>query len=122
MSEITIYLILFVIFIVIILILVYFLLKSLRKEEKRLKASSFKCLDGHVVKSKGELIIDNFLHLNGINHEYEKTIMVHGNPIKYDWYLPKTKIYIEYWGFFGKKYLQRKEEKIKFPETRLVIG
>ena len=112
-SEIALYLIIFFIFIVIIIILVFFLLRSLKREEKQLKASSFKCLDGHVVKSKGELIVDNFLHLNGIEHKYEKTITVHGNPIKYDWYLPKYKIYIEYWGFFGKKYLKRKEEKIK---------
>lgn len=98
---------------VIIIILIYLLIKFRRKEEKISRASSFKCLDGHVVKSKGELIIDNFLYLNGIEHDYEKTIMVRGNPIKYDWYLPKYKTYIEYWGFFGRTYLQRKEEKIK---------
>ncbi len=101
------------VFVLIILVLVYFLLKSLKKVEKQVKASSFKCIDGHVVRSKGELIIDNYLHRHSIEHEYEKTIKVHGNPIKYDWYLPRYKIYIEYWGFFGKKYLERKKEKIK---------
>ena len=34
-------------------------------------------------------------------------------PIKYDWYLPKFKIYIEYWGYHGKNYMQRKEEKLR---------
>ena len=34
-------------------------------------------------------------------------------PLKYDWYLPKDKIYIEYWGFYGKNYMKRKEEKLR---------
>lgn len=113
MSEIIVFSIIFVIFVVIILVLIYLLFKSLKKTEgPLLKASSFKCVDGHVVKSKGELIIDNYLNQHRIEHEYEKTIKVFGNPIKYDWYLPKYEIYIEYWGFFGKEYLKRKEEKI----------
>ncbi len=112
MIEINISLVFIIIFVLFVIILIYFLLKSLKKEEKRLKPSSYKCIDGHVVKSKGELIIDNFLHLNGIEHEYEKKIKVKGNPIKCDWYLPEHEIYMEYWGFFGKKYLQRKKEKL----------
>ena len=70
-------------------------------------------MDGHVVKSKGELIIDNYLYIHGIKHFYEKTIRVNGNPIKYDWYLPEIKLYIEYWGFYGKEYEARKKEKIR---------
>ncbi len=103
MIEINISLVFIIIFVLFVIILIYFLLKTLKKEEKRLKPSSYKCIDGHVVKSKGELIIDNFLHLNGIEHEYEKKIKVKGNPIKCDWYLPEHEIYMEYWGFFGKK-------------------
>ena len=112
MDEFMVFSILFV-FVLIILVLVYFLLKSLKKVEKQVKSSSFKCNDGHVVRSKGELIVDNYLYRHSIEHIYEKTIKIHGKPIKYDWYLPKYKIYIEYWGFFGKKYLERKKEKIK---------
>jgi len=37
---------------------------------------------------------------------------VRGNPIKYDWYLPKEDVYIEYWGFYGKVYEKRKAEKL----------
>jgi len=83
-----------------------------KKGVKKVQVSSFKCCDGHVVRSKGELIIDNHLHRLGIKHEYERIIRVRGNPIKYDWYLPKQDIYIEYWGFFGKEYEKRKEEKL----------
>ncbi len=77
------------------------------------KASKFTCEDGHVVRSKGEMIIDNWLTLQGISHGYEKTILVHGHPIKYDWFLPEMEVYIEYWGFGGKAYMRRKQEKIK---------
>ena len=83
-----------------------------KKSEKPAQVTSFKCFDGHIVRSQGELIIDNHLHRLGIKHEYERTIRVRGNPIKYDWYLPKQDIYIEYWGFFGKEYEKRKEEKL----------
>jgi len=83
-----------------------------KKEVKKAQVTSFKCLDGHVVRSKGELIIDNHLHRLGIKHEYERTIRVRGNPIKYDWYLPKQDVYIEYWGFYGTEYEKRKAEKL----------
>lgn len=96
-----------------IVIILYYAFKYLRKSRKSVLISSFKCIDGHVVKSKGELIIDNFLHINGIKHIYEKTIKVNGHSIKYDWYLPDIRIYIEYWGYYGKEYEARKKEKIK---------
>jgi len=88
------------------------ILKIIQKKHIPKIATSFKCLDGHVVRSKGELIIDNHLHRLGIDHEYESTIRIRGLPLKYDWYLPKAKIYIEYWGYYGKNYMKRKEEKL----------
>ncbi len=77
------------------------------------KATKFTCGDGHVVRSKGEMIIDNWLTQQGIAHDYEHTIWVYGRPIKYDWCLPESKTYIEYWGFGGKAYMRRKKEKLK---------
>lgn len=105
----------------IIFVLIAFLLYTLWKKWSKLRAkkyrpnqpSKFTCLDGHVVRSKGELIIDNYLTILNLDHEYEQTIKVRGNPIKYDWYLPDHDIYIEYWGFYGKDYITRKEEKLK---------
>ena len=88
------------------------ILKIIQKKYIPKIATSFKCLDGHVVRSKGELIIDNHLHRLGIDHEYENTIRIRGLPLKYDWYLPKDKIYVEYWGYYGKNYMKRKEEKL----------
>ncbi len=116
MTEIGVYFILGGIVFVIVFVLLYLGIQKLKnffkKSEKKPQVSSFKCLDGHVVRSKGELIIDNHLHRLGIKHEYERTIKVRGNPIKYDWYLPKEKVYIEYWGFYGKDYEKRKAEKL----------
>jgi predicted nuclease of restriction endonuclease-like RecB superfamily len=98
-------------------ILFYWFVKKLTKFLKKKYipkvATSFKCLDGHIVRSKGELIIDNHLHRLGIDHKYEHTIKIRGMPLKYDWYLPKYKTYIEYWGYYGKNYMKRKDEKLK---------
>ena len=102
----------FVICFIVIAWLILKIKKFLKKKYIPQVATSFKCIDGHIVRSKGELIIDNHLHRLGLNHEYENTIKVRGKPIKYDWYLPEYKTYIEYWGYFGKDYLKRKEEKL----------
>ena len=97
--------------------LIYFvILKILKYSKKKYlpqRAISFKCLDGHVVKSKGELIIDNYLYHIGMDHKYENTLRIRGKIMKYDWYLPDFDIYIEYWGYFGKKYMDRKQEKLE---------
>ncbi len=97
----------------------YFIGKSL-KDSKEGDTSEYpeqlKCLDGHIVKSRGELIIDNYLYRLKIKHIYEGEIRVNGHIIKYDWYLPDFDVYIEYWGYFGKEYLERKKEKIKLYE------
>lgn len=102
---------------VLIFILIYYsikkFLKKKKKDQKENSISKFKCLDDHLVRSKGELIIDNYLYILGFNHIYEKKIKILKNQVKCDWYLPDYDIYIEYWGFHGKNYLKRKKEKIK---------
>ena len=90
--------------------------KILKRRDKKYipeTAKNYRCLDGHITKSKGEMIIDNHLYRLNIKHIYEDTIKVNGSKIKYDWYLPDYKVYIEYWGYYGKKYFERKKEKIK---------
>jgi len=104
-----------IIFLISFILIFWLTKKSLKLYRKKIfpeVATSFKCFDGHIVRSKGELVIDNHLYRLGLEHEYENTIKVKGNPIKYDWYLPKLDTYIEYWGFFGKTYMKRKEEKL----------
>jgi predicted nuclease of restriction endonuclease-like RecB superfamily len=100
----------------IIFIIIFYLGKKFRKilEKKYIPetANSFKCLDGHVVRSKGELIIDNYLFTHQIKHIYEEVVKVNGKSLKCDWYLPDIETYVEYWGYYGKKYFERRKEKI----------
>ncbi|MFX0031840.1 MAG: hypothetical protein ACFE8E_02765 [Candidatus Hodarchaeota archaeon] len=101
--------------IVLILIIYFGIKKSIKrkKRERKNNTKNFKCLDGHIVRSKGELIIDNYLYILDIKHEYEKKIKLLNYKVKCDWYLPEFDVYLEYWGFHGKNYLKRKKEKIK---------
>lgn len=56
-----------------------------------------KCVDGDLVRSIGEVLIDNWLHNNNINHQVEKKIPI--PQLKYcDWYLPDYDVYVEFWG------------------------
>lgn len=108
--------IIFVLIVAFIYYLIQLYWKKRREKYTPKRAKKFKCLDGHITRSKGELIIDNHLTRLNIEHEFENTIRVRGRPIKYDWYLPEFEIYIEYWGYFGKDYMDRKEEKIDLYE------
>jgi hypothetical protein len=74
---------------------------------------NYTCDDGHVVKSRGEALIDNWLSRQGINHDYEHAVTIAGTHMKYDWYLTDDDVYIEYWGFKSKEYQERRKEKEK---------
>ncbi len=87
-------------------------LKFLKRKKRPITATQFKSVDGHIVKSKGELIIDTYLSLLNIKHEYEDIIAIDGHSLKYDWFLPESNIYMEYWGLNTKEYLKRKTQKI----------
>jgi|26BtaG_2_1085354.scaffolds.fasta_scaffold01773_2 hypothetical protein len=69
--------------------------------------------DGHYVRSRAELLIDNFFYRNGIVHAYEKKLNI--DEVMYcDFYLPANKIYVEYWGMENdEKYLKRKQRKLE---------
>ncbi|MDK9761309.1 glycerol kinase [Vibrio sp. D420a] len=54
-------------------------------------------LDGHYVRSKGELIIDNWLYMAGVVHAYERPLPI-ATEIVSDFYLPSGKVYIQFWG------------------------
>lgn len=76
---------------------------------------------GETVRSKAEKQVADYLHDQEIDYVYEQTIVLgrKKRKIKYDFFLPESKIYIEYWGLegasgdIGKQYVERKEEKIK---------
>ena len=72
-------------------------------------------LDGHYVRSRAEVIIDNILYQYGLVHAYERKIFMGDEEILSDFYLPDGKVYIEFWGLENdEKYLERKKKKIEF--------
>ena len=75
--------------------------------------AQFRTPDGHYVRSRAEVMIDDFLYKHEIVHAYEKKLNIDEN-MYCDFYLPKSKLYIEYWGLEeNEKYLERKNTKLE---------
>jgi hypothetical protein len=73
--------------------------------------ANFRSTDGHYVRSKAEMLIDNWLYMAEIVHAYERKLPVEED-VYCDFYLPTGKVYIEFWGYENDpKYLKRKEIK-----------
>ena len=70
----------------------------------------YRTLDGHFVRSRGEVMIDDWLYSNKIAHEYEKRLPL-SETVYCDFFLPDFSLYIEYWGLDSEEYNIRKEEK-----------
>ncbi|CAN7534649.1 glycerol kinase [Rossellomorea sp. LjRoot5] len=69
--------------------------------------------DGHYVRSRAEMLIDNWLYMSEIAHAYERKLPVEED-VYTDFYLPVGKVYIEYWGLENDpKYAARKQEKLR---------
>ncbi len=67
--------------------------------------------DGHVVRSRAEMLIDNWLYTAEIVHAYERRLPVE-EEVYCDFYLPSAKVYVEFWGMDNdEKYRERKEAK-----------
>lgn len=67
--------------------------------------------DGHFVRSKAEMLIDNWLYMAEIVHAYERKLPVEED-VYCDFYIPTGKVYIEYWGYDNDaKYAKRKKTK-----------
>lgn len=82
---------------------------SSRKNTKRYTTN-----DGHRVRSRAEVIIDNLLHDLGISHEYEKPLTLAGTRLWPDWFLPSQNAIIEFWGLEDQPaYVQKQVAKLK---------
>ncbi|MED4782699.1 glycerol kinase [Brevibacillus choshinensis] len=69
--------------------------------------------DGHFVRSKAEMLIDNWLYMSEIVHAYERKLPIEED-VYCDFYLPVGKVYIEYWGIENdSKYIERKKSKLE---------
>ena len=86
------------------------------KEEtdfRRKFPANFLCSDGHKVRSKGELLIDNWLYTRHppIAHAYERRLPVTEEAYA-DFYMPIGDCYIEYWGLDNPQYNERRAAKL----------
>jgi hypothetical protein len=81
-------------------------------EDIRLKFDAkFRTIDGHYVRSKAEMIIDNLLYQYKLVHAYERKLPIDEEVLS-DFYLPAGQGYIEYWGMEDDpKYAERKQKK-----------
>lgn len=67
--------------------------------------------DGHYVRSRAELLIDNWLYTAEIVHAYERRLPIEEEAYC-DFYLPAGKVYIEFWGTEADpQYAERQREK-----------
>ena len=93
--------------------------KSNKKKDFKFDRETFKAefrtMDGHYVRSKAEVIVDNWLYMNGFVHAYERRVPI-VEELYCDFYLPKEQIYIEFWGLEDTKYLDRKKKKLALYE------
>jgi len=82
------------------------------QEDFRLKhEAKFRTLDGHYVRSRAEVIIDNLLYQYQIVHAYERKLPI-DEEVLADFYLPAGKVYIEFWGMESDpKYVERMKRK-----------
>lgn len=83
----------------------------------------FTCEDGHIVKSKSERTIDDYLFEHKIPHAYERALSIDADPkhdLHPDFCLPNfdgkgIDVYIEHWGYNENNIQYTKTKKYKIP-------
>ena len=84
------------------------------------------CKDGHVVKSKSERDIDNYLFEHKIAHAYEKALWIDGDEFHPDFclFFGEKKVYIEHWGYdeSNAEYTRQKQYKLeKYQKANITL-
>jgi len=82
-----------------------------------------RCTDGHYVRSRAEVIIDNYLFNNRHVHAYEKKVFLPNNPdeiLLSDFFIPTHNVYIEFWGLNTERYKDNRERKTKLYENNKI--
>ncbi len=85
--------------------------KSLSNFRQKFEAKH-RTLDGHYVRSKGEVLIDNWLYLAGVVHAYERQLPI-AQDVTSDFYLPSGKVYLQFWGSDTGEMSESEQEKIR---------
>ncbi len=89
------------------------LFECLNHDTRKKWPANIRCNDGHYVRSRAEKIIDDWLYENDVKHEYERTLFLDDKEYLPDFYLPKQKVYIEYYGLNDKNYQEHSKNKMK---------
>ena len=84
------------------------------RDYRRKYDAKYRTIDGHYVRSRGEVMIANFLFRNRLRFIYEKRVCKNGKEVFPDFFLVEQGIYIEYWGSEAKDYVDLKERKKDF--------
>ncbi len=75
--------------------------------------AKYRATDGHYVRSRAELAIDNWLYMSGLVHAYERKLPIEEDAYC-DFYLPQGKLYVEFWGMENDpQYSRRKAKKLE---------
>jgi len=75
--------------------------------------ASFRTKDGHFVRSRAEVIIDNALYDYNLAHAYERKLPIE-EELYADFFIPSESVYIEFWGLEDDpKYAERKKIKLE---------
>jgi hypothetical protein len=75
--------------------------------------ATFRTKDGHMVRSRAEVIIDNALYDYKLAHAYERKLPIEED-LYSDFFIPSENVYIEFWGMEDdSKYAERKKVKIE---------
>lgn len=75
--------------------------------------ATFTTKDGHKVRSRAEVIIDNALYDYKLAHAYERRLPIEED-LYSDFFIPTENVYIEFWGMEGDpKYAERKRIKLE---------
>lgn len=78
---------------------------------RRKHPPQYRTQDGHLVRSRAEVMIDDYLYINRIVHAYERRLPIEQD-VLCDFYLPEKKVYIEFWGLESDpRYQQRMQAK-----------
>ena len=86
--------------------------KKVFKFDRKQFDAEYRTQSGHDVRSRGEVIVADWLYSHFFSFSYEKRLPI-VEELYSDFFLNKEKLYIEVWGLESTKYLDRKEKKIK---------
>jgi hypothetical protein len=74
--------------------------------------ASFRTKDGHLVRSRAEVLRDNALYDYKLVHAYERKLPIEEN-VYCDFFIPIGNLYLEYWGLENDvRYTERKKRKL----------